>query len=266
MTANHDPLPESEKREIFRWLERTNPSSLHNSAARKHEPHTSAWLLRLQEWEHWQSEKSTDRFLWIHGPPGTGKTVLTSFTVEKIKTVCNGSRGLGYAYYYCHYSHNKDEAVPFLSWTVSQACRQTGWVPGQLKSLYDRGCDASIPELESILETVLERLDVFYVIVDAVDESAPRDDLLDLIATLVLDKRFRKIKILASSRPYFDIERLFSGISAAVSMSNPSVNDDIRQFVRSRLASSYRLRRWRHHFKEIENTLVTHAQGMYVHA
>lgn len=188
--------------------------------------------------------------------------MLTSFIVEQLKQFCNTFDSCWYSYYYCHYSHNRDAATPFLSWTVSQVCRQLGWVPGRLKSLHARGCDASIPELENVLEILLERLDVLYVVVDAVDESTPGGDLLSLIATIVLDKRFQKIKILASSRPYFHIERLFSGISAGISMSNPSVNADIRQFVRSRLVSSYRLKRWQHLFQDIEDTLVAHADGM----
>ncbi|KAL5597989.1 hypothetical protein FOBRF1_011782 [Fusarium oxysporum] len=37
-------ISESETREIIRWLERTNPSSLHNIAFNKHEPLTTAWV------------------------------------------------------------------------------------------------------------------------------------------------------------------------------------------------------------------------------
>lgn len=155
--------------------------------------------------------------------------------------------------------------MPFLSWTLSQACRQTKSIPGQLKNLYDRGCDASIPELENALEVVLERLDVLYVVIDAVDESSPRDDLLRLIATMVFDQRFQKVKILATSRPYLEIELVFSGISKSISMSNPWVTADIRQMVRSRLATSYRLKRWLHFHKDIEDTLVDRSAGMYAH-
>lgn len=179
-----------------------------------------------------------------------------------MKQFCEDTSGCGYAYYYCHYSHNQDEATPFLSWTVGQVCRQTKWIPCQLKGLHDRGCDASIPELENVLEILLGRLEVLYLVIDAVDESAPREDLLGLIATMVLDKRFQKIRILATSRQYFDIERMFSGISTSISMSNPSVDADIRRFVRSRLASSHRLRRWHHLLEEIEHVLVTKAKGM----
>jgi hypothetical protein len=131
-----------------------------------------------------------------------------------------------------------------------------------LKDLHDRGCEASIPELENVLETVLEKLDVFYLVIDAVDESNPRQDLLNLIATLAVDKRFQKVRILATSREHSDIERLFSGVSTSMSMSNPWANDDIRRFVHARLASSNRLRRWKHLHNGMEDALVSKAQGM----
>ncbi|KAK4207821.1 hypothetical protein QBC37DRAFT_454389, partial [Rhypophila decipiens] len=262
-----DVVSDSDKREIFRWLEKTNPSSLQTTTFRKHEPHTSTWMLRLPEWENWLSGKHPDRSLWIHGPPGTGKTVLASFLIEQIQHHCDhspsGSR-MGCAYYYCHYSHDQDECGPFLSWTLSQAGRQTRYLPGRLKRMYDRGCEPSIPELESALELVLEQLDVLYVVVDAIDESNPRSELVNLIATLVLDTRFRKIRILTTSRPYFEIERVFGAIfGSVVSMSNAAVKTDIRKMVNSRLASSYRLRRWRDEHQRIEDLLVAKSDGMF---
>ncbi|KAM7206371.1 hypothetical protein V8F20_002720 [Naviculisporaceae sp. PSN 640] len=269
-----DVVSASDKREIFRWLEQTNPSTMHNNNFRKHEPHTSMWLLGLDEWKNWLDPVHTQGSLWIHGPPGTGKTVMASFIIETLAHHCenvlasdNGIKNhmrLAYSYYYCHYSHDQDESVPFLSWNLSQACRQTGWIPGELKRLFDRGQSPGIPDLERCLEIVLDKLDVFYVVIDAVDESNPRWDLINLIATLVLDTRFRKIRILATSRPYFEIERVFSGVfGSVVSMSNPSVEADIRNMVRSRLASSYRLKRWKDWHPSIENILVSRSGGMF---
>lgn len=152
--------------------------------------------------------------------------------------------------------------MPLLRWTIGQICRQTKWVPHKLKDLYDLGCDVSIPELENVLEVLLEKLKVFYLVIDAVDESMPRTDMLNLVRTLAVDKRFQKLRILATSRQYFDIERVFSGISINISMSNSLVDADIRWFVRDRLVSSHRLRRWQQFHAEIETALVAKAQGM----
>lgn len=76
-----------------------------------------------------------------------------------------------------------------------------------------------------------------------------------LIGSLALDDRFRKMRIAAMSRQYLEIERVFSGISLGVSISNEMVEADIRQFTRAKLAASYRLKRWKHRHGDIEDAL-----------
>ena len=208
------------------------------------------------------SSKSPDRMLWIYGIPGAGKTVLASFAIEKVELICEGTSDHMYAYYYCHYSNGQDEARPFLSWVVSQTCRQLGWVPPQLKRIHDRGREPTIPELQHILELVLVRLERLFVVIDAVDESTPRDELVRLLAAMTLDNRFRKVRILATSRQYLDIERFLAGVSISISMKNPYVDEDIERHICSRLDSSFRLQRWRDHFQEIQEALVSKANGM----
>src|SRR5688500_4470367 len=126
---------DSERRQVSQWLERTNPSPLHNMAVSKHEPLTSSWLIRSPEWTTWLGPSTTDRFLWIYGIPGAGKTVLVSFAIEQLKSMCDMHEGYVCAYYYCHYSHNQDEAAPFLSWIISQVCRWTKHIPRRLKAI-----------------------------------------------------------------------------------------------------------------------------------
>jgi len=201
--------------------------------------------------------------LWIHGIPGAGKTVLASFAVEQLKLLCEGlTNQKMYAYYYCHYSNNQDESLPLLSWVVSQVCRQLRWAPSQLKQLYDRGCELTLSELERVLELALGRLESLFIIIDAVDESTPRDQLVRLLATITLDSRFEKVRILATSRKYWDIERFFSGISTSISMKNQYVDADIERHIRTRLSSSFRLQRSRNSSQEIKDALVGKANGM----
>ncbi|KAH6672655.1 hypothetical protein F5X68DRAFT_246927, partial [Plectosphaerella plurivora] len=202
-------------------------------------------------------------FLWLHGLPGSGKTVLASFAIEHLKKVRREKPGSCLAYYYCHYSHGEDEALPMLAWLVSQACRQLHWVPPELRDLFDQGHDPQVHELQNVLAVLLERLETLVIVIDAVDESSPRDELLYLVSALVLDKRFAKVRVLATSREYFEIQRVFGGLSTAVSMSNSSVDEDVRCFVRSKLVASRRLYKWRHMFGEIEDVLVQKARGMF---
>ncbi|RYP78839.1 hypothetical protein DL771_000224 [Monosporascus sp. 5C6A] len=256
-------ITDDQRQAIVRWLQCVDPSPLHCEAFKKHEKHTGAWLFKSSEWNSWLQNDENNRFLWINGIPGAGKTVLVSFIIEQLKYVFKDDPELGQAYYYCHHSHNRDESAPFLRWIIGQLCRKSQWVPRELKQLYDEGGEPGVPELENALEAMLSRFRTFYVLIDAVDESKPRADLVSLIATMAIDKRFNNLKILASSRPYSDIERVFSGISVSLPMANAAVAEDIRTFVHFRLASSRRLNRWRHLFPFIGESLVQGAQGMF---
>ncbi|KAI5459109.1 vegetative incompatibility protein het-e-1 [Mariannaea sp. PMI_226] len=255
-------LTDAQRQDLIQWVERTNPSSIHNAVFRKHERHTSAWLLQSSEWLTWLDNTEPARFLWIHGIPGSGKTVMASFIIENIRQLCDSDDELGHAYYYCHYSHDQDEAIPFLRWIIGKLCRQAKWVPPRLQSLHEDGSDPSIPQLEDVLGDLAEKFNTIYLVIDGVDESNPRDDLLAVVVTIAVDKRFKNIRILATSRVYFDIERMFSGISTAISMSNPLVDKDIREFVRAKLSSNYLLKRWAPIMGSIEDALVAGARGM----
>lgn len=147
-------LSEAEQKDAFRWLDSkcNNPSALHNSTFEKYEEHTVSWLHEWEEWDSWLRSEATPKscFLWIHGIPGSGKSVLASFAIESIKSHCQdlstiiNRRRLGYVYYYCHYSHKEDEGSPFLRWVIAQLGRQAQWAqlsnttlpPGARK----RGC------------------------------------------------------------------------------------------------------------------------------
>ncbi|RYP39897.1 hypothetical protein DL767_002016 [Monosporascus sp. MG133] len=230
-------LTRSERTEALEWLQSKchNPSAIHNSIFENHEEHTSSWLYKWEKWNSWLQLDNTpeDHFLWIHGIPGAGKSVLASFIVESIRSHCEhaANRRLGYAYYYCHYSRKEDDGSPFLRWVIGRLSRQAEWAPPQLKSLRDSGHEPTITELLMVLQPILDRFSAVYVVVDGVDESEPRTQMLSVLTTLATDERFQNIRLLATSRLHQDIERAFSGISASISMSNSFVCQDIQTVV-----------------------------------
>lgn len=187
---------------------------------------------------------------------------MTSFAIEQLKQYCTGREGTAQAYYYCHYTNSQDESVPFLRWTISQACRLAKRIPQQLKSLHDGSCEPSSIDLINILAAVLSGFKAFYIVVDAIDESLPRTDMVALLATIALDQRFSNVRLLVASRQYSDIENAFSGIAVSLPMGNELVSDDIRHFIHGRLADSRNLQRWPRLTGLIEDSLVSGAQGM----
>src|ERR1700709_1340937 len=102
-----------QRQELYKWLEHTDPSDIHNRNRRNQEPETCEWLLTSQAWSDWLRCKSKP--LWIHGIPGGGKTVLASFLFDKAsKKKQENPKNVAAVYYYCYFGHSQDETDPFL--------------------------------------------------------------------------------------------------------------------------------------------------------
>jgi hypothetical protein len=265
-----------DRREICDWLEHTNPTHDHNLACKLHEQQTCEWILQFNEWKQWlnfspleASQPSVDRLLWVHGIPGSGKTILASYVATKIENYCSKISGPPERhpclYYYCSYRHNQDETVPFLSWIVTQLCRYVGRIPGIVADRHHLRKEVTSTDLRIAIITLLDDVDIVYIVLDAVDESNPRDDLLSVIVDFATEEQFAKIRLLATSRDYIDIESSLQPVAVSVPMSNPVVDADIRQYVHVVLQQNRRLRRWPDGLKaEILEALVHGSKGMCV--
>lgn len=258
-------LPEidNQKRDISAWFQRTDPSPLHNVAYGHYVVGTGDWMLESPDWKDWIC--GDNKFLWIHGIPGAGKTVLASYLIETIAKHCRTVRKqYGCMYYYCSYTHNQNEAYPLLHWIVSQLLRKSNSIPITAYEQFKSGLQPSILDLLDILESCLAEFECVFVVIDAVDESmSPRQDLLKMLRDLATDPRFAKIRLLATSREYVDIETALENISCAVSMDNEHVTNDIRSYVQVELQRNTRFLRWPQQLlEEVQNIIPTKAKGM----
>ncbi|KFY78366.1 hypothetical protein V498_09119, partial [Pseudogymnoascus sp. VKM F-4517 (FW-2822)] len=254
----------AQRQDVCNWLVLTDPSPLHNRARRLYEPGTGSWMLRTPEWTDWLA--GINGYVWIHGIPGAGKTILASWLIEEAQNHCKQawSKSRICAYYYCYFGHNQDETMSFLRWIISQLLRQAEAVPALVYDLFKRGGEPSIAELLDSLETALQPWGVVYIVIDAIDESNPREDLLESIRDLATSPRFSKIQMLITSREHRDIELGMEGITKSVSMSNSLVEQDIRLYIQSAIQSNMRFKRWpKDLLLEVEEAVSTQAKGMF---
>ena len=204
--------------------------------------------------------------MWFYGIPGAGKTILLSYMVEDVKLHCKtqSDKSSICIYYYCYFGRNQDESAHLVRWAVSQLARNTQYIPEGIVEILQKGEQPSLSALMDALSELSSRLNRVYLLIDALDESAPRAGLLRVLQQLGAD-RFSNIKVIATSREESDIKRALDDISLSVSLSNQYVDEDIATYVRSSVASNPRLRDYPVDLKEeIERALVEGARGMSV--
>ena len=189
---------------------------------------------------------------------------MISYLIEQIGKLCDQShRRTVYVYYYCYFAHNQDETKPFLKWVISRLCREAGSIPTYVYNLSKHDAEPSLTVLLEAVAQILVLFETVYIAVDAIDESKSRDDLLQILRSLITDPRFKRLQLVTSSRDYIDIERTISNLSVSIPMNSPFVEQDIRAHVRSNLKSNPRFGHWpRDLLYEVEESITTGAGGM----
>jgi len=189
---------------------------------------------------------------------------MAAFLIQELEKHCACRDRCESLFYYCYFGNSQDESIPLLHWIISQLCRQPIDIPSEVIFLYDRNHSVfTKTQLLSILQIVLRNFDSVFLTIDALDESQPRQPLLDLMRTLATDSRFRNLKLLATSREYLDIRETMSGISLSVLMDHEFIKEDIRIHVQSFIHTNRDFKRWPEAVRaDIAQKLTVGAKGM----
>jgi hypothetical protein len=118
--------------------------------------------------------------------------------------------------------------------------------------------------LHSLFKEAMARLGEKYVVLDALDECTDREGLLTFLRELIGSKP-RDLRILVTSRREKDIEdQLSLVVNHNINIQSAIVDSDIRIYVRDRMATDTKLKKWPDSVqKEIMTTLMEKAGGMY---
>jgi hypothetical protein len=109
----------------------------------------------------------------------------------------------------------------------------------------------------------MEGFERIYLVLDAVDESIPRADLLRVIRDLSTDARFSALGLVVTTRQYINIEQVLEVCSIPITMSNPFIEEDIRTLVLSTVKSDERYQRWPEDLRcEMQDSIPNRANGI----
>ncbi|OJJ43204.1 hypothetical protein ASPZODRAFT_1172448 [Penicilliopsis zonata CBS 506.65] len=151
-----------EQNKVLDWLSPIDVSERHRAARAKHEPTTGDWLVESTEMKMWLANSM--EFMWIHGIPGAGKTVLCSTIIENVQKICrkHAEPKPACIYYYFDFGERERQTmVSFVRSILAQLSRQYDTLPADVQELYQnrskRGQEPTTDQLVETLFTLLKR-------------------------------------------------------------------------------------------------------------
>ncbi|KAJ5117910.1 Pfs NACHT and Ankyrin domain protein [Penicillium atrosanguineum] len=221
-----------------RWLCPPDSSTNANHARTLRHEGTGTWLLETPDFQSWCS--GSRRNLWLYGLAGCGKTILSATVLD-------------------HLAKRNDGLILSFFFDFSDTAKQT--LDGMLRSLafqlYQSGAGSAIhldalfqahqsgseqPVTKGLSDTVSKMLEVqkrVFIVLDALDESKTRDDLLLWIKHVIFKSELFHVQLLYTSRPesefLHDLPRLV-GEQNCLPLDKRAVNTDIRSWVTAQLS------------------------------
>lgn len=253
-------------KKIVQWLAAPDPSSNHNKACQTKQQETGRWLLKNPNYINWKDRRAS--FLWLHGIPGCGKTVLCSTVVEDIASRCHAGGGTILAYYYFDFNESEKQTYEgLLRSLITQLFGQCLEIPETMEALFtDYGEGQREPTCNSLIQALKELSEHFedvYLILDAFNECVEIPAVISFVED-ICGWHNHNLRIFIASRKDFIIENGFRFlITAQIQVPNFLVDADIKLLVRECLRSDPELSRWSETIKtEIEKTLYEGSKGM----
>ncbi|KAI9438139.1 hypothetical protein H4582DRAFT_1772108, partial [Lactarius indigo] len=259
------------------WLSPADPSTNHIIAQKAQHKGTTVWFFQGSIFIEW---KSTGSLLWIHGKPGSGKSVICSSVIQDIMAVCEAGSAIMAYFYFDFRDLKKQSRRDLLLSLVSQLSTRSIPYCDILHYVYKTHENGTRQPSDETLKACLKEMltlpgqGPIFIVLDALDECpdssgipSPRDEVLQLVKELV-DLHLEGLHICATSRPEVDIRAVLEPLAfRSVSLHNQSgQKSDIADYVRNVVnsPSSAAMRRWRGDDKKLViETLTERADGMF---
>ncbi|CAG9954319.1 unnamed protein product, partial [Clonostachys rosea f. rosea IK726] len=223
---------------IERWLRPPDPSTNANHARKLRHGGTGAWLLEHPVFQDWYS--GSRRHLWLHGLAGCGKTVLSATVLDHL---AKGSGRLILSFFFDFGDKAKKTVDGMLRSLVFQLYRggtdSARVLDASFQAHQDGRDQPSTKALSDALFTMLAAQEQVVIVLDALDESTSRDELLRWIKDTVSRQGLSHVQIVCTSRPESEFQcdmPSLMGAENSLALDKQSVNADIRSYVAAQLS------------------------------
>ncbi|KAL0630785.1 hypothetical protein Q9L58_010363, partial [Maublancomyces gigas] len=240
-------------------------------ACRKRHSGTGQWLFDCSEFQEWdQADVSSG--LWIHGIPGSGKTILAAGVVEHLCEIPRAATAkTSISYFFCDFndriSREPQTILRSLTRQILNAFDETPEIGETLKSMFNSHNEPRIKELSALLASVSQLPTTAYLILDGLDEcqDSDRRQLLKSFTDLIRGGK-GLIKIIIASRWMNLLKSLdsFSQISLESANNSADIGHFVRGIIDEKIEDETIAITQPSMAEEIKQTLIRKSDGMFL--
>lgn len=265
------------REKILDWLAHPDPSKIHNTISRfRKSDKTGRWFL---DGATFRAFKETPRsLLWLHGDSGSGKSVLCSAIINHLRAIQFQEQRVSLAYWYFSVNDAEQSRLQnllralFTQFTPIFAASHTLvrlWEANKRGRKTPQDLDL-IQALETMIRDIVvtEGPTIFFIIVDALDESSEADRAKVFgMLNQVLSLDGVDIRLLVTSRSttgvvqqgWHEAVQIFD-----VAIPRQSADEDILIHINDRLQNDEELKKWPSSLRnDITKALMKNAAGMF---
>lgn len=256
--------------DVYRWLSPPDPSNNINRARELRHAGSGEWLLKSTTFQEWRS--GVRRYLWLHGLAGSGKTVLSAAVLDHIAKAKNQ---MVLSFFFDFSDRTKQTLDGMLRSLAFQLCQgvvgSTSHLDASFQAHQNGSQQPAMGVLLDIASKMLAAQKKVFIVLDALDESTTREDIILWLQDLACRPELGHIQLLYTSRPESEFQRdipSLIGEQNCLPLEKQAVNADIRSWVKAQLSQ-------RRDFQEkplsrdilqaIQRKVGEGADGMYVH-
>lgn len=261
-------VDEGDKAKLLTWICPADPlpEEIYDQSLRVRKFGTGAWLLKGVEFQHWRETPGST--LWVHGPPGSGKTILCTSVIEDLQTRDHdGPKAVAYFYFDCR-KKSRQKTSDFLSCAILQLVQQMPVAMSHIAELKQaksrhRMQTLSHSDYIGLLRAITSHLSAFYVVLDALDEC----DDLETLADYLDHSNFPNQMTFVSTRQDIKFRRVCSPFVTQEVPLGPEHIEEVEAYIDSEVESRLsrgrlKVRNRTHLPKLIKDTLKSQTDGL----
>ena len=227
---------------------------------------TEQSFLEHPHFVQWMDLVEAPQFLWCSGKTGSGKTILSSLTIDQLREEHESDKS-AVAFFYFSYAKAQSYSMEYILGSIIRQLlgSQERPIPQEILQSYQNHRDGKLPSWEELHAAFLQTLNEFetvHFVFDAIDEMnvGTRASFLEFTGNL---QKLPKVRLLSTSRPHRQ------GICTVFEIC-PKINveaggDDLRTYIRSQRDTRKFFSLLDEEFKAaIYDRLVQSAQGIFL--